>query len=167
MFDTITTKARLVAGAGILTALVGPVVLATPAHASTTHDGCTVTPGVPYFSGTFDASGTKRVDRLVMVTCDAGRSVKTDSEFWEQDTIAEEGTAPDSKIGELTSTFTFASGIGRTTKSVVLRRTLPQPPLDADNSAEVYHSLRFQVTTNGVRGSWTAPELSLPFTIYY
>lgn len=172
MFGSTRTKRLAVAG-GAVAAIVAPVVLAAPAQAAVSKDGCTVTAGTPYFDDDFDSHGTKEVKRKITVTCDEDLRVEIRSEFVEQDLEgrAGDGDPDDDLISQGTSTRTFLDGSGRTTQEYTYTRALPQPPFDSDTSAELYHHLRFRVTSgdsgNGVQGSWSAWQFSPVTTIYY
>ena len=143
-------------------AVLAPLALAVPAQASTTSNGCTVTPGVPYYPNVDTTGNVPYVDRKITVTCAVGLVAETDSELMEQDTQAREGDPVDDFIGEYASTFDFTAGAG--TKTVILRRALPTTPNEG-LAEEMYQRLRFRVTSGVVTSPWTAFELTAPKSI--
>jgi hypothetical protein len=144
-----------------------PLGVAAPAHASTTKDGCTVTPLAPEFRGTFNAANVPYVYYPVEVSCVAsasGLSVEVTMETWEQDIANRAGdvdanginNADEDRIGSANFTRNFGAGGGSTTVDV--RGLLPHT--DTDFNEEVYDKVKFRVTSGPVTGTWTAFEFS-------
>lgn len=147
------TKAALRALA-IGAALVAlPLGLATPAQASTTSNGCTVDPVLPYHNGNFTAGGDKWINYEVDVTCVGGVEIEIQMQRWESDA----GPSADDLIGTstLTNTFTGAGSLTRTVTGV-----LPDTDDGFDLYEEMYHLVRFRVTNDPVTSAWTAWESS-------
>jgi hypothetical protein len=133
-------------------ALAVPVALAMPAQASTTSNGCTVTPHTPYHNGDFTASGLKRINYEVDVSCAAGLTVTIYQERWEQDP-----NQSDDFIGSSTLVSSFTAA-GSTTRTVTA--TLPDTDDFTDNYEEMYQRVRFEVTSGPVTSPLTAWEYS-------
>jgi hypothetical protein len=161
MFGTTRTKGLAVAVA--VAALAAPVALAASAQAATTKDGCTVTAGTPYYAGT-DLSGYSKIRRQVTFTCDAGRSVSYESQLIEQDLAgrAGDGNPDEDLIGTYNGSMTsFLTATTSTTQTVTLERSVPLPvPDETDGTAELYQTVKFRVSSNGVQGSWSTLEFS-------
>jgi hypothetical protein len=158
-----TTRTKGLAAAVAAAALLAPVALAASAQAATTKDGCTVTPGQPYHAG-FDLSGASKIQRQITFTCDPGRSVEYESKFWEQDLAgrAGDGNPDEDLIGTYNASVTsFLTATTSTTRTVTLERVVPLPvPDETDTIAELYQTVKFRVTSNGVQGGWSTQEFS-------
>jgi hypothetical protein len=125
------------------------VAMASPASAATS-SGCTVTPLKPVFAG-FNSSGVKLVNYRISVSCTSNRTVSIEQERWEEDPWPN----GDDFLGS--SSFTTS---GVTTLSNV--RTLVDGEIGDE---EVYHKIRFRVSSNGVTSPWTSWEKSSVLTI--
>ena len=125
------------------------VAMASPASAATS-SGCTVTPLKPVFAG-FNSSGVKLVNYRISVSCTSNRTVSIEQEHWEEDPWPN----GDDFLGS--SSFTTS---GVTTLSNV--RTLVDGEIGDE---EVYHKIRFRVSSNGVTSPWTSWEKSSVLTI--
>ncbi len=145
---------RLIRSLAVGVALTASLGLASPALASTTQDGCTVTPQVPAFSGSFNASGVKLVNYAFDVTCQAGLLLDWDQKRMEADTLAVEGKHADDVTGSSSGRLDFTTG--SLSRTVTVRAPLPNGANEG-NDEEVYQKVRFQVTnppTVGMRTSW-------------
>lgn len=162
MFGTTRTMG-LAAAVGTAAALLAPVAFAVPAEAATTKDGCTVTPGRPYHAG-FNLGGASKIRRQITFTCDPGRSVAYESKLYEQDLAgrAGDGNPDEDLIGTYNGSVTsFLTATVSTTRTVTLERVVPLPvPDETDTVAELYQTVKFRVTSNGVQGGWSTPEFS-------
>ena len=169
-----TTKTRRVATLALtaIAAAALPLAVAAPAQASTTKDGCTVDPLPPEFRGTFTAANVPYVYYPYDVSCIAsasGLSVEVKTETWESDRAGWAGdidangvnNADEDRIGSATTTRNFGPAGGATTVDV--RGVLPHTDTDFDE--EVYHAVKFRVTSGPVTGKWTTLELSQATTI--
>jgi hypothetical protein len=147
-----TRKAQLA-----LTAIVAaaPLALALPAQASTTSSLCTVTPQAPVFDH-FDSAGQKVIKYATTVYCQSGRSIEIQDQRWDDDTWDFVSNADD-PYGTTTYNVTFN---GTTTVDKSVTKTLPDADAWGDDNEEMYHSVRFRVTSNGVTSPWTAWEFS-------
>lgn len=125
------------------------VAMASPASAATS-SGCTVTPLKPVFAG-FNSSGVKLVNYRISVSCTSNRTVSIEQERWEEDPWPN----GDDFLGS--SSFTTS---GVTTLSNV--RTLVDGEIGDE---EVYHKIRFRVSSNGVTSPWTSWQKSAVLTI--
>ncbi len=172
MNHTLSRMSRLSLVA-VATAAV-PIGLALPAHASTTKDGCTVSPKAAEFRGTYDPSNTPYVYYSYDVTCGAsasGLSVEVKTTTYDQDLAGRKGdvdangvnNADDDLIGTATTTRSFGTAGG--TKTVDVRGTLPRT--DTDGNEEMYQSVKFRVTSGPVTGGWSKAELTTPTTIWW
>jgi hypothetical protein len=141
-------RAIVLAAAALLTGL-----MATPAQASTTSNGCTVHPVTPFHNGDFTAGGIKRVAYEIDVTCVSGVSIEIQQERWEQDG----GLSNDDFIGDstLNNTFNSAGSITRT-----ITANLPDTDDFTDLYEEMYQRVRFRVTSGPVTSGWTSWESS-------
>lgn len=149
-----------------------PMGLAAPAPAATTKAGCTVTPLPPEFRGTFNAQNRPYVFYPYEVSCIAsasGLSVEVSTQTWESDRAGWVGdvdadgvnNADEDRIGSATSTRSFGAAGGSTT--VDIRGVLPHTDTDFDE--EVYHKVKFRVTSGPVTGGWSTFELTQATTI--
>lgn len=136
------------AAATVLATAVLPLAIATSAHASTSRDGCTVTPRTPYATGTLDSFGRKLIRYEFTVSCSAGRSITINQERREEDTFSDDST------GLVNWSQSFSSAATRT---LGVTRALPDTEWGDE---EIYQRLRFRVSSNGVSGSTTAWENS-------
>jgi hypothetical protein len=135
----------------LIAALAAPLGLMTPAHASTTHDGCTVDPKTPYHNGDFTASGLKRIAYEVEIDCVGGVTIEVEQHRWEQDS----GLSADDFIGESTLSRYFGSTSGITW---TVTGTLPDTDDFTDHYEEMFQRVSFRVTSGPVTGTWTAWE---------
>lgn len=170
-----STKSRLAGvGVALVAATALPLGLAATAQASTTHDGCTVTPAAAEFRGTFDASGLKEIFYPYEVTCVAsasGLSVEAKTYTREQDLAGRAGdvdanginNSDDDVIGQATTSRSFGPGGG--TKTVTVKGLLPRT--DTDGNDEVYQKIKFHVTSGPVTGSWSPLELTAATRIFW
>lgn len=158
----------------LLAAAALPLGLATPAGASTTKDGCTVTPKAPYFAGTYTAGNVPEVYYEYELTCaasSAAMSVEVKTQTWESDLAGRAGdvdadgvnNADDEHIGNATTVRSFTKAGG--TKTVKVLGVLPHT--DTDSNEEVYQKVKFRVTSGAVTGSWTAFELTSATQIWW
>lgn len=172
--NTITTNRRRVAtlSLALVAAAALPLAVAAPAQASTTRDGCTVNPLPPEFRGTFTPGAVPYVYYPYEVSCTgsaSGLSVQVKTVTWEADLAGRAGDidangvnhADEDRIGAATTTRTFGAAGGATVVDV--RGVLPHTDTDFDE--EVYHSVKFRVTSGPVTGGWTTPELTQATTI--
>jgi hypothetical protein len=171
--NSITTPRRVTAlGLTALAAVALPLAVAAPAQASTTRDGCTITPLAPEFRGTFTAANVPYVYYPYEVSCigsATGLSVEVETQTWEADLVGRAGdvdadgvNSPDEdRIGSASSTRGFGAGGGSTVVDV--RGVLPHTDTDFDE--EVYHSVRFRVTSGPVTGGWTTREMTQATTV--
>ena len=90
------TRAVLAVAIG---SVLSPLALTAPAQASTTQDGCTVTPEIPVFEGEFTSTAVPYVVYRINVTCPTGVTVETEQYRMESDTLAVEGEALDDETG--------------------------------------------------------------------
>lgn len=130
-----------------------PLGIAGPAHATTTTSGCTVTPRTPEFHNDWTASGEKRIQYKVDVTCTAGRSITITQERWEED-----WTSADDFIGSTTLTNDFTAAGGTVTRTVTA--TLPDADGWGDDNEEMYQRVQFTVSSNGVTSPVTSWDYS-------
>jgi hypothetical protein len=123
-------------------ALIMPVALAAPAHASTTESGCTVTPRKPVATGDLTSDGRKKIEYKLDITCDAGRSIYVTQERWEDDTFSSDD------LQGTTHYNVHFNGTTTVTKSSI--QALPADGFgEGDNYAEVYQYESFHVTSDG------------------
>jgi hypothetical protein len=158
-----TRTTGFAAAVGAAATLLAPVALATPAEAATTKDGCIVTSGRPFHAG-LDRNGAAVIRRSLTLTCDPGRSVAFESRLVEQDLAGRPGDGNPNEDLIVTTKRTvssFLTATVRTTQTVTLGRVVPRPvPDETDTIAELYQTVRFRVTSNGVQGSASALEFS-------
>src|SRR6476660_6313921 len=122
-------------------ALAAPVVLAAPAHASTTASGCTVTPRKPVFTNTFTGDGRKKIEYKVDITCEAGRTANVTQQRMEQDNLSS-----DDLQGTTHYNVHFNS---RTTVTKSAVQALPTDGIgEGQDYAEVYQTVTFHVTSD-------------------
>ena len=144
-----------VRGLVLVAALAAGFGVTSPAHASTTRDGCTVDPKTPYHNGTFTAGGEKWIDYDVEITCTAGRTIQLVMERMEADSGL---NGADDFIGMSDTTRYFGTS---TTWTWTITGVLPDNDSGIDQYSEMYQQVGFQVTTNsGVVGAWTSWDQS-------
>ena len=136
-----------------LSAVAIPLGIAGPAHATVTSSGCTVTPLAPVFKNQWTSTGDKRIQYPVEVSCSAGRSITITDERWEADT-----TSADDFIGSSTLVNSFGSTGGTLTRTITA--TLPDSDPWGDDNEEMYHRVRFTVSSNGVTSPVTVWDMS-------
>lgn len=150
-----------------LTSLIAAAALAMPlavgassASASTTSNGCTVTPLKPEFHNQWTTSGEKRIQYKVKVSCNANLLVTITQERYEADT-----TSADDHYGTTTLTNSFDSA-GSVTRTVTA--TLPDGDPWGDDNEEMYQRVQFKVTglLDGVTSPTTAWESSPTATFH-
>lgn len=167
------TSMKAAAVAVLATALI-PLGSSSPAQASTTKDGCTVTPLAPYFAGTYTAGNVPEVIYPYELTCapsSAAMSVQVKSQTWEADLAGRAGdvdadgvdNADEDYIGQVTTTKSFTKAGG--TRRVNVKGVLPHT--DTDANEEVYHKVKFRVTSGAVVGGWTNFELTSATRIWW
>lgn len=133
-------------------ALAMPLAVAGSASASTTASGCTVTPLKPVYDHT-NSSGQKVINYETKVYCDAGRSIQIQDERLDQD-----WTSADDNYGTTIYNIRFDNA-ATVYKSIL--KVLPDADAWGDDNEEMYHAVRFQVTSdNGVVSAWTSWENS-------
>ena len=145
-----TRKAQLALTA---VAAAAPLALALPAQASTTSSLCTVTPRAPFFDH-LDSTGQKVISYGTTVYCQSGRSIEIQDQRCDDDTYDLIPSADDPH-GITTYNITFNS---TSTVYESAAKTLPDSDPWGDDNEEMYHSVRFRVTSNGVTSPWTAWE---------
>ena len=158
----------------VVAAAVIPLALAPSAQASHTQSGCTVTPQAPYFAGTYIAGNVPEVYYpydLVCVPSPAAMSVEVKTETWEQDLFGRAGdvdangvdNADEDYIGQaITNTSLGSNGGART---VLVKGVLPHT--DTDGNEEIWHQVKFRVTSGLVTSPWTSFHLSQPTRIWW
>jgi hypothetical protein len=132
-----------------IAAMAMPLAVAGSASASTTLGGCTVTPLAPVLDHT-NKSGQKVIRYQTRVYCNAGRSIQIQDDLLEQDLASSDyyGTA----VYDIS--FDSAATVYRS-----VLRVLPDADGLGDDTEEMYHAARFQVTTDaGLVSPWTAWE---------
>ena len=134
-----------------IAALAMPLAVAGSASAST-DARCTVTPLKPVFDHV-NSSGEKVIKYETKVTCSAGRSIEILDERRDHDNLS-----TDDFEGSNTYNLRFDSTTETVTKYVLA--VLPDADGWGDDNEEMYHSVRFRVTSNGVTSPWTAWEFS-------
>lgn len=163
-----------ISAAALLAAVTMPLGFAAPAQASTTKDGCTVTPHVPYFAGTYTAANVPEVFYEYVLTCaasTAAMSVEVKTQAWEQDLAGQAGdvdfngvnNADDEHIGNATTSRSFTKAGG--TKTVKVKGVLSRT--DTNGSDEPYQRVKFRVTSGAVTGSWSSWELTAASEIFW
>ncbi len=163
-----------ISAAALLAAVALPLGFATPAHASTTKDGCTVDPLDPYFAGTYNSQNVPEVMYEYVVTCSASSAsskVELKMETWEQDLSGRAGdvdadgvnNADDEHFGNGTASKTISSAGG--TKTIKIKGILAHT--DTDGNDEMFGKSKFRVKTGNVTGKWTAWELTDAVRIWW
>lgn len=136
-------------------AAAAPLALALPAQASTTSSLCTVTPWAPYFDH-IDSSGQKVINYGTTVYCESGRSIEIQDQRWDDDS-GDLVPSKDDPHGITTYTIDFP---GTSVEYRSAAKDLPDSDPWGDDNEEMYHSVRFRVTSNGVTSPWTKWEKS-------
>ena len=106
-----------------------------------------------------NSSGQKVIKYETTVYCEPGRSIQIQDERFDQD-----WTSPDDSYGTTTYNIRF-NGASTEYKSVL--KVLPDADAWGDDNEEMYHAVRFQVTSdNGVVSAWTPWENSPEVTFH-
>jgi hypothetical protein len=166
-----TNRKRTFALAVAAVAII-PLGLASPAQASVTKDGCTITAKAPYFAGTVTAGNLPEVIypyKLVCVASPAAMSVEVKTETYDQDLVNLPGdvdadgvnNADEDYIGQATSNTNFTAAGG--TRTVKIKGVLKHTDTDFDE--ELWHKTKLRVTSGLVTGAWSDFDLSQPTTI--
>jgi hypothetical protein len=166
----------MITRAGVTTAALAALTVGVhaPAQATTWSSGCSVTPQAPYFAGTYTAGNVPEVYYPYVVTClpsSAAMSVEVKTETWEADLVGRAGdvdadginNSDEDYIGQATTTRSFTALGG--TKTVKVKGVLPHT--DTDSNEEVYHKVKFRVTSGAVTSAWTPFELTASTTIWW
>jgi hypothetical protein len=98
-------------------------------------------------------------------------SVQVKSQTWEADLAGRAGdvdadgvdNADEDYIGQVTTTKSFTKAGG--TRRVNVKGVLPHT--DTDANEEVYHKVKFRVTSGAVVGGWTSFELTSATRIWW
>jgi hypothetical protein len=145
--------ARLV-GAAVV---VAPIVFASPAQATTSANGCTVTPLQPAAAGRYP-NNQVRVDYPVRVTCDRGRYIRVHQRQYEWDPGGSQFIAagPD-----LVLDFTAAGG----TRTGHVYGALPIT--DSGPTEQMYQQVQFRVAACGVTSGYTTWESGPILSIFH
>ncbi len=151
------TRKKLALPLTVLGAGLAPVLLFAPVHASTTSAGCTVNPIRPIYSGLDTPAGVSRVDYKIKVRCNGGRSVEIQQFRMEEDQMPRDNDWIDEVTGNDVHPQDFSSGAQ--TRMLTVRAPLPKTAGDGPVE-EVYHKVRFRVTTAAGTTAWTPFELS-------
>lgn len=134
-----------------------PAVFAAPAQASTTANGCTVTPHTATVIG-LDLTGHKIVDYKVTATCVKGVSLTVEQQAWEYDG----GYIPPA-YGGLLNLDQYQLFISQTRRfsdyggTIELHVTRTLDKTDSDPHEEPYQKVRFRVISidTGVVSGWS------------
>jgi hypothetical protein len=139
-------------------ALAMPLAVAGSASAATNASGCTVNPLKPVYDH-MNSSGQKVIKYETTVYCEPGRSIQIQDERFDQD-----WTSADDSYGTTIYNIRF-NGAATEYKSVL--QVLPDADAWGDDNEEMYHAVRFQVTSdNGVVSAWTPWENSPEVTFH-
>ena len=139
-------------------ALAMPLAVAGSASAATNASGCTVNPLKPVYDH-MNSSGQKVIKYETKVYCDAGRSIEIQDERLDQD-----NWSADDYYGTTIYNTRFDNAATEY-KSVL--QVLPDADAWGDDNEEMYHAVRFQVTSdNGVVSAWTPWENSPEVTFH-
>jgi len=150
-------------GVAAVSALV-PLGIGGAAHASTSADGCTVTPYAPTAGPLNGPNGRPMVRYKVDVTCVAGVDIHIDQDFWEQDLMTREGNADDEYTGTAYTVLSFPTA---GTQSFTTKEELPYTGLVEDGNEEPYQAVIFEVHSGVVGGGWTQRELTQVTQIWH
>jgi hypothetical protein len=148
---TRTTRLALTAVA----AAAAPLALMLPAQASTSSSQCTLTPQAPVVDH-YNSTGQKVIKYANTVTCQSGRTIEIQDQRWDDDSV-DFMWSPDDYYGQTNYNVTFN---GTTTVDKSVNQTLPDADAWGDNTEEMYHYVRFRVSSNGVTSPWTNWEYS-------
>jgi hypothetical protein len=151
----IRLTAGLLAGAATLLGL-----MATPAVASTTQGGCTVTPQKPIYAGFLNDAGDKIISYRVTVSCASNRTAIVTQQGAEEDWSTFLHTDRDDTVFWRKVSVRFVSA-GTTTLSYV--KALPDTE---DGKEEIYQKVLFQVSSNGVTSAPSAWERT-PYVSFF
>ena len=146
---------RISIGAALLAIAAAPFALAGPAQATTTANGCSVTPLAPVFAGVAGPPPVvKQIRYNVVLACAPGRTVEVQQMFFEDDAPPD----PDDFTGTSINTWNPTGIITRGT-------TAPLSNTEAGPET-IYQRVRFRVTpVGGVQSAWTPFESSGSLTI--
>ena len=135
-----------------------PLAVVSSASAATNASGCTVNPLKPVYDH-MNSSGQKVIEYETTVYCESGRSIKIQDQRFDQD-----WTSPDDPEGTTTYNIKFNNAA---TMYESVQKVLPDADAWGDDNEEMYHAVRFQVTSdNGVVSAWTAWEDSPEVTFH-
>jgi hypothetical protein len=160
-----TRKLALTSAVLALTSL--PVLVGAPAQASTTANGCTVTPRTATVTG-LDQTGHKIVDYRVTATCVKGVSLTVEQQAWEYDG----GTVPAAYGGNLDQYQLFISQTRNFSTyggTIELHVTRTLDKTDSDPNEEPYQKVRFRVVSIDtlVISAWSkleaVPYVQIPY----
>ncbi len=141
----------------LVVAATASTLLTAPAEAATARKGCVVAPVRPAATNRVDASGNRLVDYKINVVCAGGRTVQIQQLRLEEDVLPRDIDAVDDVTGIGLRTLNFTGGAG--VRKVRVRVALPNTPGDGPVE-EVYHKVRFRVTTPTGTTAWTPFESS-------
>jgi hypothetical protein len=174
MEKIMNTNRKRMLGLAVAVVAVIPLGLASPAQASQSKSGCTITAKAPYFAGTYTAANVPEVYYpydLVCLASTASMSVEVKTETREQDLAGRAGdvdadgvnNADEDYIGAATKTTNFTSAGG--SKTILIKGELSHT--DTDGNDEVWHQDKFKVTSGNVHGQWSNFDLSQPTRIWW
>ncbi|HEY7042309.1 MAG TPA: hypothetical protein VH419_01435 [Nocardioidaceae bacterium] len=139
-------------------ALVAPMLATVPSHASTSFQGCTLTPERPAYAGFNNASNIPVINYKFTIDCDQGLSAEVKQVRMEQDLVSREGDAPDDQTGTFSKVYDFPNG---GVHHVTVQAPLPNTgPSNEGATEEVYQKVKMRVTSTTVTGPWTPFELT-------
>jgi hypothetical protein len=127
------------------------MLIATPAQASTSVGGCTVTPRLPVSAGYHNSNDVKMIRYSAQVSCNAGRTAVVNWQGVEEDWSSFLDPDYDDTIFATTRSYFFATNATRT---YFIDYALPDTESGAE---EVYLKVRFKVTCDGLetpRTNW-------------
>ncbi|HET9650137.1 MAG TPA: hypothetical protein VFP34_18170 [Microlunatus sp.] len=144
-------RKAIIGGAAAAAVALPLALVASPAQAATSLNGCTVTPLAPVRVGT-TATGVPIVRYSTRVTCVKDRIIQIRDQRFEADAPA--GVTGDDSYGSTTYLRTFAAGatITLSTNDLVTNTEL--------GNEETYHRTSFRVATIAGASGWTAFENS-------
>jgi len=155
MKNRLKTAAAIAGVAAVSTLL--PLGITGTAHASTTADGCTVSPYVPTAGPLNGPHGRPMVRYKVDVTCVAGVDIHIDQDFWESDRVEIEGNADDEFIGTAYTVLSFPTA---GTKTFTTKVELPFTGVVEGGIEEPFQGVIFEVHSGPVGGGWTQREFT-------
>jgi hypothetical protein len=135
----------------LVVAATASTLLAAPAEAANSRGGCIVQPVRPDPTNQV-VNGARVVDYGIDVLCNGGRTVEVQQFRLEEDTLPRDIDAIDDVTGNDLRTLDFSNGPGLRTAHVLAG--LPDTPGDGPVE-EVYHKVRFRVTTPAGTTAWT------------